>query len=36
MLGFSKAPAEREVDKQLRLNPTLTVEELIKLALKNL
>lgn len=36
LLGFSKAPAEKEVDKQLRLNPTLTVEALIKLALKNL
>lgn len=36
LLGFSKAPAEKEVDKQLRNNPTLTVEALIKLALKNL
>jgi Holliday junction DNA helicase RuvA len=36
MLGFSKSPAEKEVDKQLRINPMLTVEELIKLALKNL
>jgi Holliday junction DNA helicase RuvA len=36
MLGFNKLPAEKEVDKQLRSNPTQSLEDLIKLALRNL
>jgi Holliday junction DNA helicase RuvA len=36
LLGFNKLQAEKEVDKQLRANSNLSLEELIKLALKNL
>jgi len=36
MLGFVKKPAEKELDKILAAQPNLSVESLIKLALKNL
>lgn len=36
MLGFAKKPVEKEIDKILKDNPGLTVEEMIKLALKSL
>lgn len=37
MLGFARAPAEKVLDQELNKNGgTLTVEQLIKLALKNL
>lgn len=36
MLGFAKKPAEKELDKILAANPTLSVENVIKLALKSL
>lgn len=36
MLGFAKKPAEKEVDKILAAQPNLSVENVIKLALKSL
>ena len=36
MLGFAKKPAEKELDKILSAQPNLTVESVIKLALKSL
>lgn len=36
MLGFAKKPAEKELDKILAKNPNLSVENVIKLALKSL
>jgi Holliday junction DNA helicase RuvA len=36
MLGFMKKPAEKELDKILAAQPNLTVENVIKLALKSL
>jgi Holliday junction DNA helicase RuvA len=36
MLGFAKKPAEKELDKILAANPNLSVENVIKLALKSL
>lgn len=36
MLGFAKKPAEKELDKILAAQPNLSVEGVIKLALKNL
>jgi len=36
MLGFAKKPAEKELDKILAVQPNLSVEGVIKLALKNL
>jgi Holliday junction DNA helicase RuvA len=36
MLGFAKKPAEKELDKILAAQPNLSVESLIKLALKSL
>ena len=36
MLGFAKKPVEKELDKILAAQPNLTVESVIKLALKNL
>jgi Holliday junction DNA helicase RuvA len=36
MLGFVKKTAEKEIDKILAAQPNLTVESVIKLALKNL
>lgn len=36
MLGFSKKPAEKALEKIISANPDLTVEELIKRTLKNL
>jgi Holliday junction DNA helicase RuvA len=36
MLGFAKKPAEKELDKILAAQPNLTVESVIKLALKSL
>jgi len=36
MLGFVKKPAEKELDKILAAQPNLSVENVIKLALKNL
>lgn len=36
MLGFSKKPAEKALDKIIELSDDLTVEELIKRTLKNL
>jgi Holliday junction DNA helicase RuvA len=36
MLGFSKAPSQKAIDKILRENPGSKVEDVIKLALKML
>jgi Holliday junction DNA helicase RuvA len=36
MLGFAKKPAEKELDKILAAQPNLSVESVIKLALKSL
>ncbi len=36
MLGFAKKSVEKELDKILKANPDLTVEEMIKMALKGL
>ena len=36
MLGFAKKPAEKELDKILAAQPNLSVENVIKLALKSL
>ncbi|HZL08759.1 MAG TPA: Holliday junction branch migration protein RuvA [Prolixibacteraceae bacterium] len=36
MLGFAKKPAEKELDKILTAQPNLSVENVIKLALKSL
>ncbi|MGQ8337344.1 Holliday junction branch migration protein RuvA [Sunxiuqinia sp. A32] len=36
MLGFAKKSVEKELDKILKINPNLTVEEMIKMALKGL
>ncbi len=36
MLGFAKKPAEKELDKILAAQPNLSVEQVIKLALKSL
>jgi len=36
MLGFMKKPAEKELDKILAAQPNLSVENVIKLALKSL
>ena len=36
MLGFSKKPAEKALGKIIATNPDLSVEELIKMTLKNL
>jgi Holliday junction DNA helicase RuvA len=36
MLGFARKNIEKELDKLLKLNPDLTVEETIKMALKSL
>lgn len=36
MLGFAKKSVEKELDKILKANPELTVEEMIKTALKGL
>ena len=36
MLGFAKKPAEKELDKILAVQPNLSVESVIKLALKSL
>ncbi len=36
MLGFAKKPVEKELDKILAANPNLTVENVIKQALKSL
>ena len=36
VLGFVRKPAERAVDKVINQDPSLSVEDIIKLALKNL
>lgn len=36
MLGFAKKSIEKELDKILKANPNVTVEEMIKMALKGL
>ncbi len=36
MLGFAKKSVEKELDKILKANPNVTVEEMIKMALKGL
>ncbi|MDX9882829.1 MAG: Holliday junction branch migration protein RuvA [Prolixibacteraceae bacterium] len=36
MLGFAKKPVEKEIDRILGIHPGLSVEDLIKQALKNL
>ncbi|MCD0487846.1 Holliday junction branch migration protein RuvA [Pedobacter sp. MC2016-14] len=37
MLGFAKLPAEKAIDSAIKINgPDLTVEQMIKIALKNL
>jgi Holliday junction DNA helicase RuvA len=36
MLGFAKKPAEKELDKIMAAQPNLSVEQVIKLALKSL
>ena len=36
MLGFAKKPVEKELDKILAAQPNLSVENVIKLALKSL
>ncbi|MEM9141479.1 MAG: Holliday junction branch migration protein RuvA [Bacteroidota bacterium] len=36
VLGFARRPTEKVVDKVLQQDPSLSVEEIIKLALKNL